>query len=177
MYLLRMYKVFMYKCLYCKYVYRNIGEVIDYCILEYGFKICKVVRVVYDFQRGYDFIEFLSKKKLKEIKKFKYLRMLIFKKNFKLKRRFLSMKVNCLLCGFVFNYIGVQRYLLMRYKLKKLQCGRCGYVIYNKFDVLRYLRNVYNEEIFYVLRIFVDIEFVVVMFKEDLKKCGVVMFK
>lgn len=65
----------------------------------------------------------------------------------------------------------------MRYKLKKLQCGRCGYVIYNKFDVLRYLRNVYKEEIFYVLRIFVDIEFVVVMFKEDLKKCGVVMFK
>lgn len=177
MHLLRMHKVFMYKCSYCKFVRRNIGEVTDHCTSEHGFKICKAVRVAYDLQKGHDLIEFLPKKKLKETKKSKYSRMLTFKKNFKLKRRPLSMKANCPLCGFASNYIGVQRHLSMRHKLKKLQCGRCGHVTYNKSDALRHSRNVHKEETPYVLRTFVDIESVAAMSKEDLNKCGVVMFK
>lgn len=177
MHLLRMHKVFMYKCSYCKFVRRNIGEVTDHCTSEHGFKICKAVRVAYDLQKGHDLIEFLPKKKLKETKKSKYSRMLTFKKNFKLKRRPLSMKANCPLCGFASNYIGVQRHLSMRHKLKKLQCGRCGHVTYNKSDALRHSRNVHKEETPYVLRTFADIESVAAMSKEDLNKCGVVMFK
>ena len=175
--LLRMHQLFMYKCSHCKFVSHTIEPVTNHCSSNHDSKVCKPMRITYDLDLGHDLIEFIPKQKSKEIKKSKFSRVLKLKQNLKRKVRPLSMKANCPLCGFASNYIGVQRHLSMRHKLKKLQCGRCGHATYNKADALQHSSKVHKEETPYVLRTFADIETVEAMSKDELKKCGVVIFE
>ncbi|XP_062588000.1 uncharacterized protein LOC134249688 [Saccostrea cucullata] len=172
MHLLRIHKVFMHKCPYCTFINKNKEDIMEHCNTEHNVKIIKPVRVTYNLNLGHELVEFLSKDK-KEVKKHNFSKALTFQKRLQKKvKRPLSSKATCPLCGYSSNIIGVQRHLAMKHKLKKLQCGRCGHVTYNKPEAVKHSKKAHKEDTPYLLRAFADIETVKAMSRGELKKCG-----
>ncbi|XP_061188785.1 uncharacterized protein LOC133196959 [Saccostrea echinata] len=173
MHLLRTHNVFMYKCPYCKFIKKNKEDITEHCNMEHNVKISKAVRVTYNLNLGHELVEFLSKDKKELKKKPNHSKVLTFQKRLQKKvKRPMSTKATCPLCGFNSNYIGVQRHLAMKHKLKKLQCGRCGHVTYNKSVAVKHSKKSHKENTPYLLRAFADIETVQAMSRGELKKCG-----
>jgi hypothetical protein len=173
LHLLRKHNVFMMKCPYCKFMSKTKEKIKGHCSSVHNQKTAKVVHATYDLSLGHDLVEFLSNKSTKEMKekKEKYSSKLTLKKTMKR-----PLNATCPLCKFASSYIGVQRHLSMRHKLRNLQCGRCGLVMYNKSDAVKHSKKNHKETTPYVLRSFADIESVKAMSKDELKKCGAVLF-
>lgn len=178
LHLLRKHNVFLFKCPNCKFVNENKEAIKEHCSSVHNLKITKAPHMTYDLNLGHDLVEFLSNKTTKEMKERKRhegSREPTIKKTLKvgMKR---PLSATCPLCKFASSYVGVQRHLSMRHKLKNLQCGHCGHVVYNKSDALKHSKKAHKETTPHVLHSFVDIEFVKAMSKKELKKCGAVLF-